>query len=51
MGEHIIFLYKSKKMWDGKKKDIFNTKVKEFNDFLQASDMFKRYVENVRKQQ
>ena len=50
MGEHIIFLYKSKKMWDGKKKDIFNTKVKEFNDFLQASDMFKRYVENVMKQ-
>ena len=49
IGEHIIFLYKSKKMWDGCKKDIYKTKVQEFNEFLQSSDMFKQYAENIKK--
>ena len=49
IGEHIIFLYKSKKMWDGYKKDIYKTKVQEFNEFLQSSDMFKQYAENIKK--
>ncbi|MBQ2349989.1 MAG: ATP-binding cassette domain-containing protein [Cytophagales bacterium] len=48
IGEHIIFLYKTKKMWDGDKKDIYNTQVKEFNEFLKSSDMFKKYAENIK---
>jgi phospholipid/cholesterol/gamma-HCH transport system ATP-binding protein len=43
IGEHIIFLYKSKKMWDGNKKDIFFSEVPELESFLQASEMFKEY--------
>jgi len=34
IGEHIIFLYKGKKLWDGNKNDITHSGVKELDDFV-----------------
>ena len=34
IGEHIIFLYKGRKLWDGNKEDITHSGVKELDDFV-----------------
>lgn len=34
IGENIIFLYKGDKLWSGSNKEIMNTGVKEFEDFV-----------------
>ena len=34
IGEHIIFLYKGQKLWDGNKDDITNSGIKELDDFV-----------------
>jgi len=41
IGEHIMFIYKGSKWWEGDKSHIFSTDNKELNDFVFASDLFK----------
>ena len=42
IGEHIIFIYKGEKWWEGTKHDILHTDNRELNDFVFASAMAKR---------
>ena len=41
IGEHIMFIYKGSKWWEGDKGHIFSTDNKELNNFVFASDLFK----------
>ena len=42
IGDHIIFIKEGKKMWEGGKEQIMNTDNKALNDFVFASEIFKR---------
>jgi len=42
IGENIAFIYKGEIWWKGNKEDILNSKEKELNDFVFASDLFRR---------
>ncbi len=39
IGEHVIFMYKGRKLWQGSNKDILNTEVKELQDFIYANSL------------
>jgi phospholipid/cholesterol/gamma-HCH transport system ATP-binding protein len=41
IGDHIMFLHKGNKMWEGTKDDIMNTNVKELNEFIFASSLMR----------
>lgn len=41
IGDHIIYLYKGNKMWEGTKDDIMNTNIKELNEFIFASSLMR----------
>lgn len=41
IGDHIMFLHKGNKLWEGTKDDIMNTKVKELNEFIFASTLMR----------
>lgn len=41
IGEHIIFINKGEKAWEGNKTDIFHVDNKELNDFVFASNLYK----------
>ncbi len=42
MGENIIFIYKGEKAWQGGMDEIFNSDCEELNDFVFASELFKK---------
>lgn len=42
IGEHVIFIYKGEKWWEGNKHDILNSDNRELNEFVFASTMTKR---------
>lgn len=42
IGEKIVYLHQGKKWWEGNNKDILNTDNTEINDFVYASELFKR---------
>jgi phospholipid/cholesterol/gamma-HCH transport system ATP-binding protein len=42
IGEKIVYLHQGKKWWEGNNKDILNTDNPEINDFVYASELFKR---------
>ena len=42
IGEHILFLYKGKKVWQGSKDEIMDSGVKEFDDFVFANKVMQR---------
>lgn len=42
IGEHIVFLYKGEKLWQGNKDDVMNSDVKALNDFIFASNLMKK---------
>jgi len=42
VGDHIIFIYKGEKWWEGNRQDVFNTNNAELNDFVFASEMAKK---------
>lgn len=48
IGENIIFINKGEKDWQGSKEDIFHTDNEELNNFVFASDLFKK-VKKVHK--
>jgi phospholipid/cholesterol/gamma-HCH transport system ATP-binding protein len=39
IGDHVLFLYKGKKMWEGSNKVILNTDVQELRDFIFANKL------------
>ncbi len=43
IGEHILFLHEGKKLWEGTKQDIFNTNIKELNQFITAGHIMQIY--------
>ncbi|MCP3659081.1 MAG: ATP-binding cassette domain-containing protein [Bacteroidetes bacterium] len=49
IGEHIMFLYKGKKTWDGSSEEIFNSDSETFNDFFFSSEMAKIIRKKFRK--
>ena len=42
IGEHILFIYKGRKEWQGTKDDVINSNNKRLNDLVFASDLFKK---------
>ena len=42
IGDKIIFIYKGHKKWEGSSNEIFNTGVKELDDFVFASERMKQ---------
>lgn len=42
IGEKIIFIYEGKKTWEGDKEEIFTATEQKLNDFVFASELFKR---------
>jgi phospholipid/cholesterol/gamma-HCH transport system ATP-binding protein len=42
IGDKIIYLNKGSKWWEGDKNEILDTDNKEINDFVYASELFKR---------
>lgn len=45
IGEKIIFIYEGHKEWEGTKEDIFTSSNKRLNDFIFASDLFRKVKE------
>lgn len=45
IGDHIMFLYKGEKWWEGDKADILRADNKELNDFVYASKFMKNLKE------
>ena len=45
IGEKIIFIDKGRKEWEGTKDDIFTSNNKRLNDFIFASDLFRKVKE------
>jgi phospholipid/cholesterol/gamma-HCH transport system ATP-binding protein len=41
IGEHVIFMYKGEKVWDGTKDDILDTEVTSLQDFLFANKLIR----------
>ena len=49
IGEHIMYIYKGEKWWEGSKRQIFKTDNPELNNFVFASDLFKAVKETIQK--
>ena len=45
IGEKIIYIYDGYKEWEGSKDDIFTSSNKKLNDFIFASDLFRKVKE------
>ena len=45
IGENIIFIYQGRKEWEGSKDDLFTSTNKRLNDFIFASDLFRKVKE------
>ena len=41
IGDHILFLYKGRKLWEGSNKEILHPEVKELKDFIFANKLMK----------
>lgn len=50
IGEKIIYIYEGNKEWEGTKEDIFTSSNQKLNDFIFASDLFRK-VKGVEVQQ
>jgi phospholipid/cholesterol/gamma-HCH transport system ATP-binding protein len=47
IGDHIAFLYKGEKCWEGNKTEILHTENKELNDFVYATKFLKNFREKL----
>ena len=47
IGEKIIYIHQGQKLWEGNKDDILLAKEEKLNDFVFASELFKRIKENL----
>lgn len=43
IGDHIMFMYKGEKVWEGSNKDILDTEVKALQDFIFASKLIRDF--------
>lgn len=43
IGDHIMFMVKGKKIWDGNKEDILTADNEQLNDFVYATKMMRNY--------
>ena len=50
IGENIIFIYKGTSAWTGNKDEIMTSENKKLNDFIFASDLFKKVKEEEMKE-
>jgi phospholipid/cholesterol/gamma-HCH transport system ATP-binding protein len=48
MGENIIFIYKGKQEWAGNSQSILESENSNLNDFVFASDLFKKMRQSLR---
>ncbi|SMO62287.1 phospholipid/cholesterol/gamma-HCH transport system ATP-binding protein [Saccharicrinis carchari] len=46
IGEKIIFIYEGRKLWEGDKEDLLSASEERLNDFVFASELFKRIKKN-----
>ena len=49
IGDHILYIYKGEAEWEGTKDEVMNADNKRLNDFIFASDLFKK-VKDVEQQ-
>jgi phospholipid/cholesterol/gamma-HCH transport system ATP-binding protein len=49
IGENIIFINNGEKAWQGSKEDIFNANNQELDDFVFASELYKKIKQNENK--
>jgi phospholipid/cholesterol/gamma-HCH transport system ATP-binding protein len=47
IGDHIAFLHKGVKVWEGNKQEILKTDNKELNDFVYATKFLKNFREKL----
>ena len=45
IGEHIIFIYQGKNEWEGTKDDVMSSENELLNNFIFASDLFRKVKE------
>jgi len=45
IGEKIMFIYEGEKAWEGTKNEIMTSTNKKLNDFVFASDLFRKVKE------
>ncbi len=50
IGEKIIFIYQGRKAWEGTRHEIFQSTCEELNDFIFASELFKKVRSSVLNQ-
>lgn len=46
IGDHVVYLYKGKKLWEGSNDQILSTDVPELNEFVFANRLAKSYKQN-----
>lgn len=46
IGDHVVYLYKGKKLWEGSNDQILSTDVPELNEFVFANKLAKSYKQN-----
>lgn len=51
IGDNIIFIYKGQKEWEGNKDQIIDSTNKRLNDFIFASDLFKKVKEVAKEEE
>lgn len=49
IGEHIMFIYKGEKWWEGTKEEIITTDNREINEFVYASEFMKTLKQQLQK--
>ena len=49
IGDKIIFIYQGEKGWEGSKDQIMTSKNQRLNDFIFASDLFKKLKEDIQR--
>lgn len=50
IGDHIAFMYKGQKLWEGTKKEILKSNNKELSDFVYATKFLKAFRERLEKE-
>jgi phospholipid/cholesterol/gamma-HCH transport system ATP-binding protein len=45
IGDHIVYIHEGRKEWEGSKSDIMNADNESLNEFVFASDLFKKVKE------
>jgi phospholipid/cholesterol/gamma-HCH transport system ATP-binding protein len=48
IGDHIAFLYKGEKWWEGNKQEILHTDNKELNDFVYATKFLRNFKDKIK---